>query len=77
MSDPVTFEKAAEKLEGIVKQLESDSISLDESLALFEEGVKLSRFCSQKLDEAEKKILVLVEDSGNGLSLQPLEPDNE
>ncbi len=61
MSDALSFEQAMEKLEVIVKQLESDAISLEESLGLFEEGVHLGRFCSEKLDEADHKIQVLLE----------------
>ena len=75
MDDLVTFEAAVEKLEGIVKRLESDSTTLDDSLRLFEEGVTLSRFCSQKLDEAEKKVLMLVEDREGALSVAPVEPE--
>ncbi len=62
-----------EKLESIVKTLESESTSLDDSLALFEEGVRLSRFCSEKLDEAERKIQVLLEKPGEDLATEPIE----
>ncbi len=77
MDDLVTFEVAVEKLEGIVKRLEADSTALDDSLKLFEEGVRLSRFCSQKLEEAEQKVLLLVEAREGGLTLMPLESDND
>jgi exodeoxyribonuclease VII small subunit len=63
MDEPLSYESALEKLETIVRRLESDATSLDDSLKLFEEGVRLGRFCSQKLDEAEKKVLMLVESS--------------
>lgn len=56
----LSFEDALKKLEGIVRQLEDGSDSLEKSLHLFEEGVKLTRFCNEKLDEAEKKLEVLV-----------------
>jgi exodeoxyribonuclease VII small subunit len=56
----LSFEDALKKLEGIVRQLEDGSDSLEKSLQLFEEGVKLTRFCNEKLDEAEKKLEVLV-----------------
>lgn len=59
------FEKQIAELEGIVKTLEGGSISLDESLALFEKGIKLTKSCQKMLDEAEKKVSVLVSD-GNG-----------
>ena len=59
MSEEIKFEKALERLEKIVEDLESGNISLEEALKKYEEGVKLSRSCQKKLDEAEKKIEVL------------------
>jgi exodeoxyribonuclease VII small subunit len=56
----LSFEEAMKKLEGIVRKLEDGSDSLEKSLELFEEGVKLTRYCNEKLDEAEKKIEVLM-----------------
>jgi len=60
------FEDALNKLEKIVAQLEEGDIPLEESLKLFEEGIRLSRFCNQKLDEAEKKVEILLKDK-NGV----------
>jgi len=54
------YEDAFQKLESIVKKLEDGNLSLEESLKAFEEGVRLSRFCSKKLDEAEKKVEILL-----------------
>jgi len=51
----IKFEKAVERLEKIVDELESGSLDLDESLKAYEEGVKLIKLCSKKLNEAEKK----------------------
>jgi exodeoxyribonuclease VII small subunit len=56
------FEEAVSKLERIVERLEQGEIPLEESLKLFEEGIRLSRFCSQKLDEAEKRVEILLKD---------------
>lgn len=56
------FETSIKELEEIVKALESGSVSLDESLELFEKGVKLTKSCQKLLDEAEKKVSVLVND---------------
>ena len=61
------FEDAFQKLEGIVKKLEEGNLSLEDSLKAFEEGVRLSRFCSKKLDEAEKKVEILLKDSNGRL----------
>jgi exodeoxyribonuclease VII small subunit len=73
--DPVSFEAALKELEGIVKQLETGEAKLEESLQLFERGIRLSRFCSQKLEEAEKKIEMLVKDSRGEYTTVPLEPE--
>jgi exodeoxyribonuclease VII small subunit len=54
------FEDALSKLEKIVSQLEKGDISLEESLKLFEEGIRLTRLCNQKLDEAEKRVEILL-----------------
>lgn len=56
----LTFEKAIKQLEEIVEELENSELNIDRSLKIFEEGVKLSRFCAKKLDEAEKKIELLI-----------------
>jgi len=58
----VKFEAALEKLEEIVDKLESGDIGLDESIKQYEEGMKLLKFCTAKLDEVEKKIEILVKD---------------
>jgi exodeoxyribonuclease VII small subunit len=65
------FEEALQDLENIVQRLEDGNLSLDESLALFEEGIKLSRLCAQRLDEAEKKIELLMKDENGAVSRQP------
>ena len=56
------FEQALNKLENTVKEMEEGSVSLDKSLELFEEGVKLAKFCSAKLREVEKKVEILKKD---------------
>jgi exodeoxyribonuclease VII small subunit len=71
-----SFEKALTDLEHIVGRLESADLTLDEALALFEEGIRLSRFCSEKLSEAEKKVALLVSDADGQPSLQPLIDDD-
>jgi exodeoxyribonuclease VII small subunit len=65
------FEDALSKLEKIVSKLEEEEISLEESLKFFEEGVRLSRFCNQKLDEVEKKVEILVKDKEGALKTEP------
>jgi exodeoxyribonuclease VII small subunit len=54
------FEDALEKLEDIVKKMEAGDIPLDEALKSFEEGIRLIRFCSAKLEETERRVEVLL-----------------
>jgi exodeoxyribonuclease VII small subunit len=68
------FEDALNKLEKIVSKLEEGDIPLEESLKLFEEGIRLSRFCNQKLDEAEKKVEILLKGKNGILKQHPFEP---
>ena len=56
------FETAMKRLEDIVRELEAGELSLEDSLKRFEEGIKLSRLCSNKLDAIEKKVSILVRD---------------
>ncbi len=67
------FEEALNKLEKIVSKLEEGEIPLEESLKLFEEGIRLSRFCNQKLDEAEKKVEILSKGKGGTLKARPFD----
>jgi exodeoxyribonuclease VII small subunit len=54
------FEKALAKLEDIVRRMEQGDLTLEESLKAFEEGIRLSRLCAKRLDEAERRIQVLL-----------------
>lgn len=71
------FEDALKKLEKIVSKLEEGEIPLEESLKLFEEGIRLSRFCNQKLDEVEKKVEILLKGKDEILKAQPFEPSTD
>ncbi len=66
------FEVAMRELEDIVKRLESGDLPLEESLKIFEEGVALSRYCFNKLEEAEKRVSILIKDEG-GIKKEPFE----
>ena len=70
-----SFEHALERLETIVEELEGGSLSLAESLARYEEGVRLSRRLTQTLDQAEKQIERLVEEDGRAPTTRPSEDD--
>ncbi|TAK05989.1 exodeoxyribonuclease VII small subunit [bacterium] len=71
------FEAALEELEKMVEQLESGELSLEDSLAAFEEGVRLVKYCNQKLTEVERKIELLVKDKEGKLQLKPLADDGD
>ena len=65
--DKLTFEQALEKLEKIVEQIESGQIGLEDSIARYEEGIKLVKQCREILDAAEKKIQLLAKGEGGHL----------
>ena len=71
------FESALKSLEDIVTQLESGDLTLDRSLELFEEGVKISRFCNTKLEEAERKVETLMKAADGTLKEAPFSPEAE
>ena len=66
-----TIEQAMKQLEQIVQDLESGDMALEKAIKTFEEGVQLSKFCSQKLDETEKRITILMQNSGGKIAEVP------
>ena len=75
----IKFEKAIQRLETIVDDLEKGELDIDKSLEIFEEGIKMSRVCSKKLNEAEAKIEKLTRDQKGELvsELFPVEDKND
>lgn len=73
----LSFEKALAELEDIVEKLEKGGLSLDESLGLFEKGVKLARFLRGELGKAEKKIDILLKDDKGEIKEAPFELSEE
>jgi exodeoxyribonuclease VII small subunit len=69
------FESALTRLEEIVSSLESGELGLEQSLKLFEEGVKLARVCNARLEEAERKVEVLLKDKGGKMIAKPFEEE--
>ncbi len=67
------FEKAFKELEAIVQRLEGEELPLDESLRLFEQGISLSRFCHQRLEEVEKKIELILADAKGQPRTEPFD----
>jgi exodeoxyribonuclease VII small subunit len=68
----VPFEEALQKLEALVEAMESGELPLETLLARYEEGVKLTKICQDKLAEAELKIQQLEKSAGGELRLKPL-----
>ena len=72
----LTFENAMKRLEGIVEQLERGDLGLDEALKKFQEGIKLSKFCSNKLDETERKVSILLKDEEGNIREEPFQEES-
>ena len=69
------FETALRKLEDVVKRLESGDLSLDDSLKAFEEGVRQASFCARKLNEAERRVEMLIRQKDGSLATGEFKPD--
>ncbi|HEX2768572.1 MAG TPA: exodeoxyribonuclease VII small subunit [Geobacteraceae bacterium] len=69
------FETALSKLEEMVKKLEGGELSLEDSLKAFEEGVKQAAFCTGKLNEAEKRVELLLKQKDGGFTREEFQPD--
>ena len=67
------FEEALKQLEEIVRDLESGDLSLEDSLKNFERGMKLIKFCSEKIEEVEQKVNILIKESDGNYSTQQFE----
>lgn len=70
------FETALKKLEEVVRRLEGGALSLDDSLKAFEEGVRHAAFCAKKLDEAERRVEVLLKQKDGTFSREPFVPED-
>jgi exodeoxyribonuclease VII small subunit len=74
---PKTFETSLEELERIVRELEQGELTLEKSLELFEQGVKLSRECQERLTQAERRIEILMRDNQGRAAVRPFDPESE
>ena len=77
MNKEMKFEEALKKLEEIVRGLESEELSLDDSLKRFEEGIRLSQICRKKLEEIEKKVQMLIKTKEGELKAEPFNPPED
>ncbi len=73
----INFEEAMIRLEGEVKKLESGNMTLDESIAAFEEAVKLIRVCNEKLENAERRVRILTESADGSITDLPFDISDE
>jgi len=71
------FEASLKKLEEIVIRLETGSLTLEESLKAFEEGVKHSAFCTSRLDDAERRVEILLKQKDGSMKREPFEPEED
>jgi exodeoxyribonuclease VII small subunit len=71
------FDIALSRLEEIVQDLEKGELPLEQSLRLFEEGVKLARICMSRLEEAERKVEILLRDKAGNVTKKPFDEDRE
>ncbi len=74
---PKNFETSLEELERIVRELEQGELTLEKSLELFEQGVKLSRECQERLTEAERRIEILMRDNHGRAAVRPFDLESE
>ena len=77
MDKKLSFEKAIDKLEDIVRDLESGSMPLEESLRAFEEAVGLVKLCTDKLSDAEQKVRILTESADGAITDLPFNFEND
>lgn len=77
MKTEKSFEESLRKLEQVVDQLESGDLSLEKSLDLFEQGVRLSRECQKRLDDAERRVEILLKGSGGTVEASDFDESEE
>ncbi len=71
-----TFESSLQELEKIVRNLENGDLALEESLKLFEDGVKISRECQERLNQAERRIEILMQDEAGNPNLEIIKAED-
>lgn len=74
---PKTFEQSMKQLERIVQELEGGDLPLETAIKKFEEGMKLTKFCSEKLDETEKKVSILLKNAEDRIAEKPFRSEDD
>lgn len=77
MKKQMSFEEAMSSLEDAIQRLEGQAVSLDESLRLFGEAVRLVKLCNEKLNASEKKVRILLEAADGTVDDAPFDPSDE
>ena len=72
-----TFEQSMKQLERIVQELEGGDLPLETAIKKFEEGMKLTKFCSEKLDETEKKVSILLKNAEGRIAEKPFRSEDD
>lgn len=75
--EELKFEEALRRLEAIVERLEAGDLPLEEALVAFEEGVRMVKLCSKRLNEAEKRVNILVRNAEGELEERPFAPEED
>jgi len=70
------FEEAMAKLEALVRKMETGDLTLEESLKAFEEGIRLSRLCAARLDDAERRVEILIQEN-HKVTIRPFSGNGE
>lgn len=71
--EKMTFEQATQRLDELVKKMESGTLPLDDMVAAFEEGNRLISFCSKKLNDVERRVELLTQQTDGSVSAEPFE----
>jgi exodeoxyribonuclease VII small subunit len=72
-----TFEQSMKQLERIVQELEGGDLPLETAIKKFEEGMKLTKFCSEKLDDTEKKVSILLKNAEGRIAEKPFRSEDD
>jgi exodeoxyribonuclease VII small subunit len=72
-----TFEQSMKQLERIVQELEGGDLPLETAIKMFEKGMKLTKFCSEKLDETEKKVSILLKNAEGRIAEKPFSSEDD
>lgn len=75
--EDIKFEEAIKRLEEIVEEMEGKDLQLEKSIKLFQEGMEIAAFCNNKLDEAERKINIVMKNSNGQLTEEKFNPEEE